>query len=297
MSLDPPAPESAPATAEYDELQRRLGYTFREPGLLRLALTHPSVAHEQGLPLQTNQRLEFLGDAVLQLVLTRELYETFPAFSEGPLTKARAKLVNRRSLAEHARNLCLGRCLILSRGEETQGGRERLSALADTYESLLGAIFLDGGFEAAQQFVLRQFQDAFDDLAVIPLLENPKGELQELLQSSSAEAPRYHVASATGPDHDRRFECTVHHAGVELARGCGKSKKAAESEAALAALLKLRQTSGRLATEPQAPATTDQESGPPTALGTPAPAGSTVPATTGPKTERPTGAKDLFQTP
>src|SRR4030088_522335 len=104
--------------AQYDELQNRLGYCFREPALLELALTHPSVAHEQGTPVQTNQRLEFLGDAVLQLILTRELYEKFPAFSEGPLTKARAKMVNRRTLAEHARGLELGQYLHLSRGEE-----------------------------------------------------------------------------------------------------------------------------------------------------------------------------------
>jgi ribonuclease-3 len=257
-----------------------LGYTFRDSGLLRLALTHPSVAHEQGLPLQTNQRLEFLGDAVLQLVLTRELYETFPEFSEGPLTKARAKLVNRRSLAEHARNLGLGNHLILSRGEEMHGGRERLSALADTYESLLGAIFLDGDFQAAREFVLRQFEGAVASLAVVPLLDNPKGELQELLQSSSAEAPHYSVASATGPDHDPLFECTVHHAGVELARGRGKSKKTAESEAALAALLKLREAKNASAAEPQTPATTSQEAGHPISIGAPAPAPSSVLATT-----------------
>lgn len=225
----------------YVELQQELGHTFRDPGLLQLALTHPSVAHEQGVPVQTNQRLEFLGDAVLQLVLTRELYDKFPAFGEGPLTKARAKLVNRRTLAERARQLRLGQNLILSRGEEMNGGRERPSALADTFEAVLGAIFLDGGFEVARDFILRQFLSAFGQLEVIPILENPKGELQEFLQAISTEAPRYHVVSATGPDHDRVFECTVHHAGVELARGQGKSKKAAESEAAVAALAKLRE--------------------------------------------------------
>src|SRR6266571_7603961 len=120
----------------YRELQTQLGYRFRDPGLLQLALTHPSIAHEQGVPIQTNQRLEFLGDAVLQLVLTRALYEKFPAFGEGPLTKARAKLVNRRTLAERARQVGLGRNLILSRGEEMHGGRERPSALADAYEAL-----------------------------------------------------------------------------------------------------------------------------------------------------------------
>ena len=228
-----------PAVTGYEELQTRLSYVFRDRALLQLALTHPSVAHEQGAALQTNQRLEFLGDAVLQLALTRELYEKFPGFGEGPLTKARAKLVNRRTLAERAKHLGLGQYLIVSRGEEIHGGRERPSALADTYEALLGAIFLDGGFEAARDFILAQFQAAFGGLAVIPILENPKGELQELLQAVSPDAPHYHVVLATGPDHDRIFECTVHHGGAELARGQGKSKKAAESEAALAALTRL----------------------------------------------------------
>ena len=217
-------------------LQTRLGYHFRDADLLRLALTHPSIAHEQGAPVQHNQRLEFLGDAVLQLALTRELYEKFPGFNEGPLTKARAKLVNRRTLALHGRALGLGEHLILSRGEENSGGRDRSSALADAYEALVGAIFMDGGYELARAFILREFGAAFGSLAVIPILENPKGELQELLQARSLEAPQYNVISTTGPDHDRVFECTVHHAGVELARGAGKSKKAAESEAALAAL-------------------------------------------------------------
>lgn len=227
--------------SQYQELQTKLGYTFRDVELLKLALTHPSVAHEQGTPTQTNQRLEYLGDAVLQLVLTRELYNKFPTFDEGPLTKARAKLVNRSTLAEHGRLLDLGAHLFLSRGEDTHGGRERPSALADAYEALVGAVFQDGGYEAASEFILREFSGDLGELSVIPIMENPKGELQELLQAVSAEAPQYDVASATGPDHDRVFECTVQHAGVELARGRGKSKKAAESEAALAALMKLRE--------------------------------------------------------
>jgi len=222
-------------------LQSRLGYSFHDEKLLRLALTHPSVAHEQGVPVEHNQRLEFLGDAVLQLVITRELYEKFPAFNEGPLTKARAKLVNRRTLAVHGRELDLGGHLILSRGEEIHGGRERPSALADVYEALVGAVFLDGGFDVASEFILREFSAAFGGLTVIPILENPKGELQEFLQARSSEPPQYHVVSSSGPDHDRVFECTVHHGGAELARGSGKSKKSAESEAALAALKKLRE--------------------------------------------------------
>lgn len=226
---------------DLNALQTRLGYTFHDENLLLLAVTHPSVAHELGAPVQHNQRLEFLGDAVLQLALTRELYEKFPGFSEGPLTKARAKLVNRRALAVRGRAIGLGQQLVLSRGEESQGGRERSSALADAYESVIGAIFLDGGYDSAREFILREFSSAFGEVSALPVVDNPKGELQELLQAKSPVAPKYHVVSATGPDHDRVFECTVHHGGVELARGSGKSKKAAESEAALAALNKLRE--------------------------------------------------------
>jgi ribonuclease-3 len=239
---------------EHEELQQKLGYRFRDRGLLKLALTHPSVAHEQNALIETNQRLEFLGDAVLQLVLTRELYERFSDCGEGSLTKARAKMVNRRSLTERGRELELGRELIVSRGEELHGGRERPSAIADAYEALLGAIFMDGGFDAAKEVIIRQFRSTFGTVAVIPTLENPKGELQELLQENSTEAPLYHVVSTSGPDHDRIFECTVHHGGVELARGTGKSKKSAESEAARIALARVReQTAEGRAVEPQNP--------------------------------------------
>jgi ribonuclease III len=223
------------------ELQQRLGHRFRDENLLRLAFTHPSVAHESGVASAHNQRLEFLGDSVLGLVLTRKLYEKFPDVDEGTLTKSRAKLVNASSLAEHGRALGLGAHLILSRGEETSGGRERASALADAFEALLGAIFLDGRFDAAQEFILREFENDFGALAEISGIENPKGELQELLQSRSPNAPEYQTVSAIGPDHNRVFECAVLHVGFELARGRGKNKKAAESDAALTALKKLRE--------------------------------------------------------
>jgi ribonuclease-3 len=130
--------------------------------------------------------------------------------------------------------------LILSRGEEANLGRNRASAAADAFEALIGAVFLDGGFDAARDFVLRSFHRAFGELAVIPTLDNPKGELQEMLQAKSPDAPQYQMVRATGPDHDRDFECVVSHGGIELGRGLGKSKKAAESEAAIAALKKLR---------------------------------------------------------
>ena len=222
------------------ELQNRLGHSFRDESLLRVALTHPSVTHEANPATAHNQRLEFLGDAVLGLVLSRALYEKFPTADEGALTKSRAKLVNAGSLAAHGRELGLGAHLILSRGEENTGGRERASALADAFEAVLGAIFLDGGFEAAREFVRRDFAAEVEALTEAGEVENPKGELQEQLQARSPHAPEYEFLSATGPDHDPRFECAVHHAGVELARGTGKSKKTAESAAALAALAKLR---------------------------------------------------------
>jgi ribonuclease-3 len=226
--------------SDFDALQRRIEYQFHDVGLLRLAMTHPSVAHEQGRLVQHNQRLEFLGDAVLGLVLTQELYGKFPMVSEGPLTKARAQMINRRTLAAQAGRIELQNELILSRGEEANSGRSRASALADGFEALVGAIFLDGGFDAARAFVLRSFREAFGELTSIPTLDNPKGELQEILQARSPDAPQYIVATETGPDHNRDFECIVTHGGVELGRGRGKSKKAAESEAALAALKTLR---------------------------------------------------------
>ena len=220
--------------------QTRLGYRFREESLLRLALTHPSVANDQQHPLPHNQRLEFLGDAVLGVMLSRQLYEAFPDADEGTLSKSRARLVNAESLALRARALDLGPRLVLSNGADHTGGRERISTLADAFEALLGAIFLDGGHEAAREFVQREFAGDFITLPQVPAgIENPKGELQERLQAKSPTAPHYELLAATGPDHDREFECAVYHDGVELGRGRGKSKKAAESEAALTALKNL----------------------------------------------------------
>jgi ribonuclease-3 len=226
--------------SDLNALQREIQYQFRDGSLLRMALTHPSVAHEQGRLVHHNQRLEFLGDAVLGLVLTHELYAKFPSVSEGPLTKARAQMINRRSLAEQARQILLQNHLILSRGEEANLGRNRASALADAFEALIGAVFLDGGFDDARAFVLRSFRRVFGELTSIPTLDNPKGELQEILQSKAPGAPEYQLAGVSGPHHDREFECVVTHGGLELGRGKGKSKKAAESEAAIAALQKLR---------------------------------------------------------
>lgn len=225
-----------------DQLEAALGYQFRDRNLLVLALTHPSIAHEAGVGhlQQHNQRLEFLGDAVLQLIVTGELYAHFPSYGEGPLTQARAQMVNRIALAAHARRLNLGTFLILSRGEDSTGGRVRTSTVADAFEAVVGAVFLDGGFEVARSLVLTLFRDSLGAVNELPNLDNPKGELQELLQSRSPEPPRYEQLSASGPDHNRQFESAVYHEGVELGRGIGRSKKLAESAAALSALQTLK---------------------------------------------------------
>jgi ribonuclease-3 len=241
MKPPPDAPESlVAAVPDLQSFQTRLQYQFHDVALLRQALTHPSVAHEGDRTSRHNQRLEFLGDAVLGLIITGELYVKFPDVSEGPLTKARAQMINRRTLADQARRIELHDHLILSRGEEANCGRGRASALADGFEALIGAVYLDGGFAAAQSFVLRCFHEAFGELTSIPTLENPKGELQEIIQARSPLSPQYEVVCISGPEHDRVFECVVRHDGAELGRGAGKSKKSAESQAAFAALQKLR---------------------------------------------------------
>tara|TARA_Y100000588_G_scaffold171973_1_gene185807 strand:- start:746 stop:1477 length:732 start_codon:yes stop_codon:yes gene_type:complete len=220
--------------------QKRIGYDFRKPELLTLALTHPSVGHEKGEAVANNQRLEFLGDAVLQLVISAALYKEFPRRHEGAMSKARARLVNREGLAERARDIRLGTQLILSRGEEKSGGRDRDSALADAYEALVGAIYLDGGYTKVRRFVLDQFETVLHGMDAGEFVGNPKGELQEMLQSKTNVSPEYRVLNATGPDHDRTFVCAVRHESRELARGEGKSKKLAESAAAAAAIKVLR---------------------------------------------------------
>lgn len=227
--------------ASVADLEAGLGYRFRDPGLLRLALTHPSLAHEMGGGQQHNQRLEFLGDAVLQLIITTRLFEQYPDLGEGPLTQARAQMVNRTMLAQHGRKLDLGVHLVLSRGEDTSGGRTRSSTIADAFEALIGAVYLDSDFLRTTEVVLSLYKEVLGELEVLPNLSNPKGELQELLQSTSPEPPRYELKSSSGPDHNRSFECAVTHRGQELGRGFGRSKKTAESAAAQSALDRLRQ--------------------------------------------------------
>jgi ribonuclease-3 len=220
-------------------LQKTIGYTFKDKALLTEALTHPSMAHENGGAPQHNQRLEFLGDAVLQLLLTDRIYELHPDLAEGKLTQIRAHLANRHSLYRQAKAIELGQFLRLGKGEEANGGRERLSVLADAYEALLGAVYLDGGIRAARALVHRQFRDEFKHIRLTTPQTNPKGQLQELLQAKSPASPVYRVVVESGPDHNKHFEAVVEWEGRELGRGEGSSKKLAEAAAAQAALATL----------------------------------------------------------
>jgi ribonuclease-3 len=173
---------------------------------------------------------------VLQLVVTEHLYLLFPDFSEGRLTKLRTRIVSRAGLKHHASAIGIGGHLMMGRGEDASGGRTRASTLSDAFESLVGAMYLDGGYDETRDFILRETEAAFLEIAAEPEEINPKGRLQELLQSIAPSAPFYEVMAQTGPEHQKNFECRVLWEGLELARGAGRSKKQAEVEAATAAL-------------------------------------------------------------
>jgi ribonuclease III len=219
-----------------EPLESLIEYTFRNPQMLTEALTHASLAYETQRPHCDNQRLEFLGDSVLQLILSNELYLRMKSADEGLLTKARSQLVSTKALSRIARQQNLGAYLLMGRGEEINGGRNRESTLADVFEALTGAIFLDGGLVAAQNFVLRSFAGDLETLRTSPLELNPKGELQEIIQSIGNTPPSYAILSSDGPDHLKSFIALVSWLGAELGRGTGRSKKEAESEAARDAL-------------------------------------------------------------
>jgi len=217
-------------------LEQRLKYKFRNPLLLAEALTHPSLGHETQRHHFDNQRLEFLGDAVLQLIFTEWLFDHFPKFSEGQLTKMRSRLVSRDGLKMHAERLDLGQHLMMGRGEEASGGRERISALADAYEALIGAIYLDSDYVTVRRIVLTEAREDLEALDVDPPDANPKGRLQEILQAISPVSPSYPIVAAEGPEHQKRFIARVTWNGLELGEGRGRSKKDAETAAAKDAL-------------------------------------------------------------
>ena len=217
-------------------LEARIGYKFRNSLLLAEALTHASISLERKDYPFDNQRLEFLGDAVLQLVITEELFGRFPDFTEGQLTKIRTRLVSRPALREHAARLRLGEHLMLGRGEEASGGRERASTLADSFEALVGGVYLDGGLRAAQQFILRVAAKDLETVSREPEEINPKGKLQELLQALAPSAPSYEILEESGPEHLKSFRCRVVWEGLTLGLGEGRNKKESEVAAATQAL-------------------------------------------------------------
>jgi ribonuclease-3 len=225
-------------SSSLDDFQRRLGHVFADPALLRQALTHASFGHEKRQRLPDNQRLEFLGDAVLQLAVTEELYRRFPELPEGRLTVLRARLVNRHHLQAVAQALGLGEHLILGRGEENSQGRQRGSILADAVEAVIGAVFSEAGWEGVRTIILRLLEPSLAGLSEEgdALAANPKGSLQEKLQADGEHPPVYRCVEETGPAHARVYEVVVEWQGRELGRGRGASKKEAETRAAEAAL-------------------------------------------------------------
>jgi len=219
----------------FANFQARLGYAFNAPLLLHQALTHASYVHEKGLQqLGSNERLEFLGDAVLELSISDLLYVRFPGLSEGKLTQRRAGLVCEPSLAGLARELGLGQVLLMGVGTDHTGGRELDSILSDAMEALFGAVYLDGGYKAARELIFRLFEPQVDsDNAP---LKDYKTTLQEILQKNSRATAVYRIIGESGPSHNKEFIAEVTHMGEVLGVGHGGKKKDAEQNAALVAL-------------------------------------------------------------
>ena len=234
---------SASSATSLEALQQRLGYTFRQPALLACAVTHASLLSDKTEGRESNQRLEFLGDAVLQLVITEALYRLFPAEREGALSKRRAALSKGAYLARLAQELGLGATLQMTASEEAAGGRSRPTALEDAFEALVGAIYLDSDLPTTRDVLLRIYGDLPARLEGVETIENPKGRLQELVQPAHGNsALRYEVVRTTGVDHAREFEVKLFLLDRELGTGHGTSKKQAEEAAARAALVTLPQT-------------------------------------------------------
>lgn len=218
------------------DLEARLGYRFRQPALLQQALVHSSYAFENPEVGPNNERLEFLGDAVLNLMVSDLLVTAYPAAQEGQLTRWRAGLVNSRSLASLAQQLHLGAHLLLGRGEEQQGGRQKPSVLADALEAVIGAVYLDGGLTAVRQVVSRLLGEKLRQLPGEVSEIDYKTRLQELLQKKTKQTPVYEIVAVQGPPHARRFTVAVRLGSALLGLGSGRSKKEAAQRAAAAAL-------------------------------------------------------------
>lgn len=227
------------ARTDYDQLEAALGYTFLDRSRLELALRHTSWANEHpDAAGGDNERLEYLGDAVLDLIVGHRLMERFPALREGPLSVTRAQVVSEHGLAEVASRLGLGEWLLLGKGEDRSGGRSKPSILADAFEAVTAAVYLDGGFLAAWTLVERLLAERIEQVEPTGFFDY-KTRLQEMAMARLKEQPSYRVVAELGPDHDKRFVVAVILGGSEWARADGKSKKEAEQSAAAAAAFKL----------------------------------------------------------
>lgn len=225
--------------SDWAALQSQLGISFGDLSLLQQAFVHRSYLNENpDFKLGSNERLEFLGDALLSLVIAEFLFKEFGDLSEGELTKLRSDLVRQDSLARLASSLGLGQYLYLGQGEEKGGGRKRSRNMACTLEALVGAAFVDQGFDATQALILRMFTSSISDVRQRGQASDFKSRLQELVQAERQERPVYRLVEAVGPDHDKTFWVEVMVAGETLGRGSGKSKQAAEKDAAKQALEK-----------------------------------------------------------
>ena len=230
-----------PLRNQFVSLERLVGYSFRDPGLLEHALTHTSRANEDvSGGVIDNESLEFLGDAVLGFAIADLLFRRFPDRDEGWKSKMKAALVSTASLARLAEGLDLGQHLLLGRGEEKTGGRRKQALLADGYEALIAAIYLDGGIEQVSAFVARQFETLINETRTPAVaFHDYKSALQERVQAAGDPLPEYAVIGETGPDHHKQFHVQVRVGGTPLAEGAGRSKKEAEQEAARVALAQL----------------------------------------------------------
>ncbi|MCQ2526288.1 MAG: ribonuclease III [Lachnospiraceae bacterium] len=223
----------------FGELEEKIGYSFSDKVLLKQALTHSSFANEQKINKSGNyERLEFLGDAVLEVVSSEFLFHKYPDVPEGQLTKMRASMVCEPSLAFCARDIELGKYILLGKGEETTGGRDRESITSDVMEALIGAIFLDGGMEKAKAHIERFILSDLEDKV---LFYDSKSNLQEILQGKLKKEFEYIVLDENGPEHEKEFIVEVNVEGEALGIGKGRTKKAAEQQAAYQALLKLKE--------------------------------------------------------
>ncbi len=223
-----------------ENVEKRIRYKFQNQEYLRRALTHSSYANEhKKTDMKNNERLEFLGDSVLGLIISEYLYNNFNTHEEGQLTKMRAKIVCEASLGEASRKLRLGEVMLFGRGEEMTGGRDRTSILSDAFEAVVAALFLDGGIEVARTFVLRELHDTIENAAQGKLFTDYKTKLQEEIQIKKGNRIKYEIVKEEGPDHAKLFHTNVLLNDAVIGSGSGRSKKESEQEAAKAGLRKL----------------------------------------------------------